>query len=580
MKSIKTKLILSLASIFLVLVSVLCFVGYSVSKDSMNDVINKQSKDTVSGDLATFKSYITLQYGSILLNSNDKFVNSKGVVIEGDKTVLNKIGDDFGGVAEIMKLDDNKDFIATMTNVMMKDGSYNKGEALDKKTDAYKALMKGKDYVGDMDLYGKTYTCAVTVIKNSSSSVIGCLVIGIEKESIIKTLNEKLSILSRTFLIIGTVSIVIVLLLSYLLGKGIAKNIININDYTKNINKLDISKDIDPKLLKNKNEFGQVSASLQGAVTNIRGFMSGTEDISDDIKNYSGKLLEGITDLNNSATEITQGVNQISEGAVKQAEDTSTGVEKLTSFGELIDKTKGLNNVLNENMVKVNQLKNDGLGVVNELSSNSSLTDEAIKKIHKVIIDTNNKALDIKKASKKINDIAEQTDLLALNAAVEAARAGEAGKGFSVVADEVRKLSEQSNGFTKEIEGSIIELTNRTEEAVKTINDMMEIIKAQNKDINVTTNKFDGISGSIEESLNTLKMINDSYGSIIEEKEYIQEIMTNLAAIAEENAASTEEAAASVEMQSSIIKDFKNSIDEMAELVDNMKENLSKFKYK
>lgn len=411
MKTIKTKLIMILASIFLILVSVLCLVGYSVSKDSMNEVINKQAKDTVSGDLATFKSYINLQYGSILLNSNGKFVNQKGVVIEGDKTILNKIGDDFGGVAEIMKLDDNKDFISTMTSVMMKDGSYNTGEALDKKSAAYKALMKEKEYVGDMELYGKTYTCGVVVIKNSSNTVIGALLLGVEKESIIKTLNDKLTILRRTFLIVGTISIFIVLLISYFLGKEIAKNIIKINNYAKNINKLDISQDMDSGLLKRRDEFGQVSNSLQGAVTNIRGFMSGTEDISNDIKDYSNKILEGITGLNNSATEITQGVSQISEGATQQAQDTESGVEKLTSFGDLIDETKGLNNILNENMIKVNELKNDGLSIVNELSSNSSLTNEAVKKIHNVIIDTNNKALDIKKASKKINDIAEQTNL-------------------------------------------------------------------------------------------------------------------------------------------------------------------------
>ena len=580
MKSIKTKLILILSSIFLILVSVLCFVGYSVSKNSMNEVINKQAEDTVSGDLATFQSYITLQYGNLGINNKGKFVNEKGIVIESDKTILNRIKDDFGGICEIMKLDNNNDFVVTMTNVMKKDGSYNVSDVLDKKSDAYKALINGKEYIGDMKICGKTYTCGMKIIKNSSNSIIGCLLIGIEKEGIIKTLNTKLSILTRTFLIIGTISIVMVLLISYFLGREIAKNIIKINKYTKEINKLDISKDVDSNLLKRKDEFGQVSNSLQGAVKSIRDFMSGAEGISNNIKDYSNNLLEGIEDLNDSATEITQVVTQISKGACQQAEDTESGAKKLNSFGELIDKTKGLNNTLNENMIKVNELKNDGLSLVKELNGNSLSANEAVKKIHNVIMETNNKVLDIQKASKKINDIAEETDLLALNAAVEAARAGEAGKGFSVVADEVRKLSEQSNKFNKEIEISIKELTNRTEEAVKTIDNMMKVIEKQNNGIDVTTTKFNGISGSIEEALNTLNVINNSYDSIIEQKEYIQEIITNLASIAEENAASTEEAASSVEMQSTTIKKFKTSINEMAELIENMKKNLSQFKYK
>ena len=72
----------------------------------------------------------------------------------------------------------------------------------------------------------------------------------------------------------------------------------------------------------------------------------------------------------------------------------------------------------------------------------------------------------VSKVSEEISTIARQTQLLALNAAIEAARAGESGKSFAVVASEVKNLSAKTAQATGQIERTLAQLTQQTEQLI------------------------------------------------------------------------------------------------------------------
>ncbi|SIT39022.1 Methyl-accepting chemotaxis sensory transducer [Paraburkholderia ribeironis] len=72
----------------------------------------------------------------------------------------------------------------------------------------------------------------------------------------------------------------------------------------------------------------------------------------------------------------------------------------------------------------------------------------------------------VSRVSEEISLIARQTHLLALNAAIEAARAGDSGRSFAVVAAEVKNLSAKTAQATSQIETTLAQLTQQTEQLI------------------------------------------------------------------------------------------------------------------
>ena len=132
-----------------------------------------------------------------------------------------------------------------------------------------------------------------------------------------------------------------------------------------------------------------------------------------------------------------------------------------------------------------------------------------------------------------IEGIAFQTNLLALNAAVEAARAGEQGRGFAVVAAEVRALAQRSGVAAKEIR---------------------ELIAQSSEQISSGYQQMRGAAQTIDDVLSSVKEVGEliqQIDSATKEQavgiSQVNEAVTQLDAVTQQNAALVEESAASAE---------------------------------
>ncbi len=333
------------------------------------------------------------------------------------------------------------------------------------------------------------------------------------------------------------------------------------------------------KYMQNKDEIGIMMRATEKMVQNLTATISSISDNAQNAAATAEELTATAQSAADTANEVASAVNNIAEGATSQAEDTQQAAESVDKSNTLLEEMIHVLKDLHEASEEMNVRRQEGNAALSELIKATERLMNATEEVSDIVVQTNNSATEIASASDMIQAIADQTNLLALNAAIEAARAGDAGRGFAVVAEEIRKLAEQSNGFTEQIRNIINQLKNKSEQAVNTISVTKQIVGDQDKKTEETGDKFKQISVALERSRAIVEKLNKSSAEINERNQKIVSVISNLSAIAEENAATTEEAAASVDSQTMSIHNISEASENLATIATSLQEEVARFKF-
>ncbi|MHA6820878.1 methyl-accepting chemotaxis protein [Ralstonia pseudosolanacearum] len=247
--------------------------------------------------------------------------------------------------------------------------------------------------------------------------------------------------------------------------------------------------------------------------------MEGLQQMQDKLKATVLTVRHGSESIASATQQIAAGNTNLSQRTEEQAsslEETASSMEELTSIVKQNADNARQASTLAEN---ASGIAMQGGAVVQDVVTTMAQISESSRKITDIIA--------------VIEGIAFQTNILALNAAVEAARAGEQGRGFAVVAGEVRTLAQRSAGAAKEIKSLIEDSATRVESGSSLVaragKTMDEIVVAVRR---VTDIMGEISAGSAEQSTGI---------------EQINEAVTQMDDVTQQNAALVEQAAAAAQ---------------------------------
>ncbi|SET80531.1 methyl-accepting chemotaxis sensory transducer with Cache sensor [Oceanobacillus limi] len=388
-------------------------------------------------------------------------------------------------------------------------------------------------------------------------------------------LYSSLPILLNQLLITSGVLILLIVIIVFIIGKTVSKDVQGINRQLEVLAQGDLTTKINTT---SKDEFGQMGQYFNRSVSSLQSMLTKIGQSTDHVAATSEQLSASSQEINSSVEEVASSIQEVADAASSQNELAN---DLSTSNGSMRNNMARMEVAVKSMEEEANQstkLAGDGSEMVKEVIEKMKQLNEQITSSSQKIYALESKSNQIGEMANLITDVTEQTNLLALNAAIEAARAGEAGKGFAVVAEEVRKLAEQSGKASQEINEIINGIQLEVSQSVSMMERSQHIAGEGIQSVEKTGQSFEEITSSIFSLSSKISSMTTEMTTSLSDMDTMNDLSNKMQKYSESTNDHAHSVSAVTEEQMSMMAEVANASESLAELAQQLQEEMAKFK--
>jgi methyl-accepting chemotaxis protein-1 (serine sensor receptor) len=259
----------------------------------------------------------------------------------------------------------------------------------------------------------------------------------------------------------------------------------------------------------------------------------------DGLRQMQVRLSHTVTAVRDSCESIGTAVGEIAAGTLDLSSRTE---EQAASLEQTAASMSGLTDTVRQNAVRAR----DAYAIADEVANAANEGNVAVDQVSSTMARIQASSRKIADITGIIEGIAFQTNILALNAAVEAARAGVHGRGFAVVASEVRSLAQHASTAAREIGVLVADSVGAAADGSTLVADAEQSIRAVLDAAGRVREMMSGIAADAEEQRTGIEQVDAALGM--------------MDSITQQNAALVEQASAAAQLLDEQSRDLTRQV--------------------